>query len=216
MTYIAAADFRTPTLAEYCLDIPLTTQDADDTRLGSVIAREQARLEELTNDLYTPQTLTFDMNGWGRPSLPLFQRCTAVTTVKTRDLNGTLTTQDSSVYRLVSSLDAAGAVRVRQYDRLAIVPGKYIAQVPYWSPQYVWPWGDATVQVVGTFGWTVTPPEIKRALALMVWQHTKPLATVLRQATQFTTADAIYTLAALPPEAQDIIIRYTRPEVPFA
>jgi hypothetical protein len=216
VSYIAAADFRTPTLAEYCLDIPLTAQDADDTRLGSAIAREQARLEELTNDLYASATLTFDMNGWGRASLPLPMRCTAVTTVKTRDLNGTLTTQDSSVYRLVSSLDAAGAVRVRQYDRLAIVPGKYIAQVPYWSPQYVWPWGDATVQIVGTFGWTTTPPEIKRALALMVWQHVKPVGALLRQTQTLATGDAFYTLTALPPEAADIVTRYTRPEVPFA
>jgi hypothetical protein len=193
VAYVVPNDFRTATLAEYCQGLPLTTSDVDDTKLTATIARVSLDFDDLTKDHFESASLTFDLSGDGSSMLTLPQRCTAVTTVKTLDFNGVLTTQAATVYRLVSSLNAAGSARTAEdaEDYLQVIPGQYLTLVG-WSG-YGWPRGPKAVQVAGTFGWTVTPAKVKRAVALMVYDQVKPMAPQLRKATQWSGPDITYT-----------------------
>ena len=218
MTYIAPADFRTTTLAEYCEDIPLDVSEADDTRLTATIARKSAQLDRMTNDHFESQTLTLTLNGYGRPSLSLPKRCTAVSQVQTIDRYGAVSTQTAGIWRLVSSLNSAGsdwAPGRNQFDMLSIIPGRYLIGMPWWSPLGVWPYGANSVTVAGTFGWTVTPAEIKRACALLVWDHIKFRSDILVRSNIMQTAQALYNVADTPPEVADIVSTYYHPQEPF-
>ena len=217
MAYVTPANFRGATLAEYCSGLALSTAEADDTTLTAVIARASLDFDALTNDHFeTATNQTYDLSGDGSSMLTLPQRCTAVTTVKTLDWAGVLTTQAATTYRLVSSLNAAGSALVAAdaEDYLQIIPGQYLTLVG-WSG-YGWPRGPKAVQVVGTFGWTVTPAKVKRAVALMVYDQVKPMAPVLRKATTYQTSDVTYTNdPTVPgptaiPEADRIIRDFTR------
>ena len=219
MAYPVSADFRTATLAEYCQGLALTTAEASDAILTATIARMVARVESLCDDEFVSTAgRTYDLRGSGTSQLALPARCTAVTTVKTRDYLGNLTTQAATAYRLVSSLDAAGATRITgwAYDYLELPPFQHLTGVVLDSG-YWWPLGAETVQVVGTFGWTVTPADIKRAVALLTYDAVKAQAANLRRATQLQTADAVYTYTPTDPlrptgidEADDIIRDYNR------
>lgn len=137
------------------------------------------RIYDLTGDEFESTTQTLELNVFVQSDLLLLpKRCTSITTVKTRFWDGTLTTQLTSVYRLRSSLDATGSIRQDNYDCIAIIPysGGLSAVLP--GPGgtysvYQWPYGVQTVQVTGAFGWLVTPFDIKRALANLVWDHYK-------------------------------------------
>jgi hypothetical protein len=175
------------------------------------------RVEALCSDEFVSAAgRTYDLRGSGTSQLFLPARCTAVTTVKTRDYLGNLTTQAATAYRLVSSLDSTGAYRLTscQYDYLEIPPYQYLAGV-VGSTGYAWPIGAETIQVVGTFGWTVTPTDVNRCIALLVFDHFKPLAPGLRRAETMETVDARYTFNAATDitgitEADDIIADYRR------
>ena len=218
MAYPVAADFRTATQAAYCQGLSLTTGEAADAILTSTIARMADRIEILCDDEFVSSSKTYDLRGDGTGQLTLPLRCTAISTVKTRDYLGTLTTQSATAYRLHSSLDSAGASRISldDYDYLEIVPYQYLQGLigqPWWK----WPIGPNTVQVVGTFGWTVTPADISRAIALLTYDAVKAQAANLRRATQLQTADAVYTYTPTDPlrptgidEADDIIRAYAR------
>lgn len=199
MAYLTPADFRTATLNEVCQGLALAAGAPDnvsDAFLTAAIARLTVRLDELTNDHFESQSLTIDLTGDGTSTLTLPIRCTAVSQVRTLDPLGNYTTQLATSYRLVSSLDAAGATRVIQQadDYLDIPTGQFLSL--YWGAGRRWPAEANGVRVIGTFGWTVTPPDIKRALALMVFDHFKPLGQTLRRATQYQTSDAVYSFGA--------------------
>jgi hypothetical protein len=217
MAYVIPNDFRTATLAEYCQNLSLSTSEAADAALTAAIVRFSARIDDLTDDHFESQSLTFDLSGDGSRSLQLPQRCTAVTTIKTRDYLGNLTAQSATAYRLVSSLNSGGATRrtLDAVDVIEIVPYQYL-QGLVGQPWWLWPRGPNAIQVVGTFGWTVTPGDIKRAVALMVYDHFKALNLQLRRAVTLNTADATYGYGTTPgptgiTEADEIIRDYTRP-----
>lgn len=217
MSYLVPDDFRTASIAEYCEQIDLTIEEADDTRLAAAIARLSQRVDDATNDHFSSETLTLDLNGGGSPRLYLPQRCTAVTTLSTRNVQGALTTQASTSFRLHSSLDATGVARLGEYDWIdAIVWGPGLTGVYYaWSFDY----GEQTVRVTGTFGWMTTPADIKRAVALLVYDHFKPIRQDLRRANRMATADASYDFAQTEPtgipEVDGIIAQYRRESVPL-
>jgi hypothetical protein len=161
--------------------------------------------------------VTYELTGDGSSTLVLPQRCTAVTTVKTRDSLGALTTQASSTYRLHSSLNSAGSdlVAPDSEDYIQVIPGQYLV-LQYGG--YGWPVGPQAVQVIGTFGWTVTPPKVKRAIALMVYDQLKPMAPILRKVSSYRTSDTQYEYSGVDatgptgiPDADRIISDYTRP-----
>lgn len=218
MAYPVLADFRSGTLAAYCQGLALDTTEAPDALLTATLAGMVTRFEALTNDRFVSASATYDLSGDGSSMLDLPQRCTAITTVKTLDLNGTLTTQAATVYRLVSSLNAAGSVRNTPdaMDYLQVVPGQYLSLVTYGSATR-WPTDPKAVQVVGTFGWTVTPFDASRAVALITFDAIKTQAQQLRRATTLETADARYTYDSEDTEhptgvteADDIIRNYRR------
>jgi hypothetical protein len=96
MAYITFADFRSATVAEYCQGLTLTTTEASDTNLPIAIARFSQRFDDFTNDHFESASLTLELDGEGEGRIYLPKRCTAVSTVKIRDENGTLTTQDTT------------------------------------------------------------------------------------------------------------------------
>ncbi len=189
MAYVTVANLRPDTAAEYAQGVTLTAAEASDARLTAAIAAISERLDRLTNDHFETQTgvtLEVDVTDHtGRLALP--RRTTAVTTVKTRDELGVLTTQASTTYRFRSSLDAAGATRIGESDYLDIIPeGVGLTLTPWaWS----WPYGTQTVQVLGTFGWTVTPRDIKRAVAVLAFDHFKEQRGDLGRAVRYTTGE---------------------------
>lgn len=214
--YPVFGDFRAPA-AEFAKGLELTVTEAPDATLTSAIARMVSRLQALTDDEFISSAgRTYELRGSGTSQLALPARCTAVTTVKTRDYLGNLTTQAATAYRLVSSLDAAGATRVASWDYLEIPPYQHLTGV-VGDTGYWWPLGSVTVQVVGTFGWTVTPADINRAVALLTFDALKAQGSDLRRATTLETADARYTYDPNDTEhptgvteADDIIRNYRR------
>lgn len=221
MAYISFADLRSASVAEFAQQLTLTTAEASDDNLTAAIIRFSQRFDDFTNDHFESAGLTLELDGEGEGRIYLPRRTTAVATVNIRDETGTLTTQDTTSYRLHSSL-VAGTTRSGDWDWLDAVPfGVGFAGVPVTNSNvWCWPGGPQTVQVTGAFGWTVTPGDVKRAVALMVFDHFKPIRNDLRRTQSFTTDSAAINLAITKPtgipECDDIIEEYRRESRPGA
>ena len=218
MAYVQLNDFRSASLAEFCRGIPLTAAEADDTDLAAAIARMQLRVDDFTNDRFEAFTTTYLLDGRGRIRLVLPNRCMSVATVKTRDNVGTLTTQATTVWRLVQSLTESGTQPISSFDYLAVVPGQQLAGMNSWDWPYAWPTGPNTVEVTGSFGWPSPPSDIRRATALMVWDHFRGLDPMRRSATSWATLDTTYgptSGSTQLQEANQILTEYRRELVPF-
>jgi hypothetical protein len=180
MTYIAAADFRERTVKAWCRGLTLDESDGLDAYIDIVIAEEAGQIElELEDDFDPPnpdndETIYVDGTIGSRLYIP--RRVRALTTVKTRDLVGTLTTVASTSYLLNSSLNSTGtAMREnRKRDWLDSLSGT------------TWNYAGG-VQLVGKFGWAAVPADIKRLVALRVYDVVKgtsdPLSTVVQRLT---------------------------------
>jgi hypothetical protein len=229
--YIEAADFRSTTLAEYCAGLVLSTADvSDDDLIDAAIVRVSAQFDDWTNDDFLPSEddQTYDLDGGGGRKLFLPRRCTVIDTVSIRDDAGDLTELDPDVYRLTTSLDSEGVKAVGDYDYLEIVPGQSVdvslstTQNPAWdryASGSVWPEGPQTVQVVGTFGWAETPGDVKRACAILVYDHFKPVNPNLRRADRWATPEGASFSSSLTeptglPEVDEVIARRRRPTIP--
>lgn len=220
MALLSASDFRADTLAEYCTGFALT-EEIEDGAITAAVSRLTARLADWTNDTWESSGETLELSvRAASDTLRLPKRTRSVTTVKTRDTNGTLTTQASTVYRLRSSLNSTGDAEVGAYDALEIV-GTGLASV---TPSgWAWPEGTNTVQVAGTFGWATAPADAKYALAELVWDHFKSKRGDLRRAARVSTQDS--TIEYLPPDPDigvftglpnvDSFIRRYRYDPPF-
>jgi hypothetical protein len=219
MAYLTATQFRTATLAEFCHGLALDTTEAPSGELADAITRLSARLDDWTNDHYESETLTLGITGTGGTNLLLPKRCTAVTQVHIRNHLGVLTTQDASRYRLHSSLEG-GTRRISTDDWLELVGGTGgLTGLPYGQTErYLWPTGILSVDVAGSFGWTAVPGDIKRALALLVWDHFKSFRSDLRRASRYQTAElAVDVSVGTPsgmPEVDAIVADYRRDSGP--
>jgi hypothetical protein len=217
MAYLVFGDVRPDSAAEFASQLTLSESDVgDDAAITSAIARMSQRIDDVTNDHFESETVTLELDGDGTDRLMLPKRCTAVTTIKTRDSAAVLTTQAATVYRLHSSLYSTGSKRLEQggLDWVDIVPLSAGLSLSLEGP-WAWPCGPQTVQVVGTFGWTTTPGDIKRLTALLVYDHFKPIRSDLRRTDQFTTPGGERVLMADTdpfgiPEADDIVASYRR------
>jgi hypothetical protein len=197
------------------------TDAPTDALITAAIARLSTRLDNWTNDHFETDALTLDLDVYLASSrLRLPKRCTAVTTVNTRSPAGVLTLQPATAYRLSSSLEQAGSLRTEgsSIDTIDIILDTTLGLTgTLWDGEWVWPVGTQTVQVVGSFGWTDTPADIKRAMALLVWDHFKPQASALRQASRQTSADLTVEYAITEPsgipEVDDIIADYKRDSI---
>jgi len=215
MALLTEADFRDPVPNEVCQGLQLEDAEAPASLLTAAIARLTAKLNIYTDDFFEPRSLTIDLDGGDRARLILPYRCTSLTSVSLRDQNDVLTVQAAAVYRFTSSLNAAGAEAVGDFDYIDVVPqGDGLTGGPTGSGATRWPAGPKTVRVIGSFGWTTVPVDVKRALALMVFHHFKPIRGDLRLATRVTTADQVTDFAATDPtgipEADEIISAYRR------
>ena len=199
MAYVTFADFRTATLAEHCYGLALTTTEAPDAALTAAIATYSQRMDNLTNDHYETETLTYDLDVDSTTDrLYLPKRCRSISTLQTRDYAGTLTNEATTVYRLTSSLDAAGALRepIGGLDHLDIIPGGSGLSTGYMT----WPVGPQTVRVTGQFSWATTPSEIKWAVARLCYARFKESRADLDRAETLTNAGV--TLRFLESDAE--------------
>lgn len=204
MTYIAPSDLRLATLAEFAYGLDLTTTEAPDAALTIAIASISQRIDNLTDDHFESESRTFelDVNDWSN-RLYIPRRTRAVSTVKTRSADGTLTTESSSVYRLFSSLDSTGTFRLDNngLDRLEIIGDPVLGTSSYLaSGNGCWPMGTQVVQVTGTFSWATTPGDIKWAVARLCYARFKESRADLDRAE--TLSNAGMTLRFLESDAE--------------
>jgi hypothetical protein len=214
--YLLFSDMRPDSAAEFAsgLELPETVV-GDDALITSAIARMSQRFDDLTNDHFETQTSqTLTLTGNGTRILDLPRRCTAVTTVSITDYAGTVTAQAAGVFRLHPSLNSAGSAWTSPgaSDWLELLPYQYLVGATF-GFGYTWPTEANSVTVLGTFGWTVTPAEVKRAVALMVYAEFSPQADVLGHVTQWSDAGTIYQRSVGPtglPAVDELVERYKR------
>jgi hypothetical protein len=182
VAYVTFSDFRTPT-PEFAFGLDLTSTEAPDGPLAASIASISQRIDDLTNDHFESETLTLELNVESYSSrLYLPKRCRAITSINTRDEDGVLTLEPVTSYRLSSSLNTAGDYRLGDVDFLDIVGSGITGSLFYW------PLGTRSVQVNGTFSWNVTPADIKRAVARLVYEHFKEQRPDVDRAETLTNA----------------------------
>lgn len=207
MAYIAAADFRERTVKPYCANLILTETDGLDAYIDLVIAQVTTQVElDLADDFEPPggdADEAIDVDGWNSSRLYSPRRIRSLTTVQTRlSYLTTYVTEASTSYRIKKSLNAAGTAMIdgSTSDWLDALVGLSTG---------VWPMGAGTVKLTGKFGWAAVPDDIKRLVALKVYDLVKGSADPLSRIVQRTTADAILTYGPSS-EITDITNRYQR------
>jgi hypothetical protein len=204
VAYIAAADFRERTVKSYCAGLILGETDGLDAYIDLIITRVATQIElDLSDDFDPPnpdtdEVIDVDGSGWSR--LYLQRRVRSLTTVETRALE-VYTVQASTKWRLRKSLNTAGTAMIegRVSDWLDAVS----------LSTSVWPFGADTVRLTGKFGWAVVPDDIKRLVALKVYDQIKGNADPLSRIVQRQTLDATITYGPSS-EITDIMSRYQR------
>jgi hypothetical protein len=202
VAYLAAADFRERTQKPWCVGLLLTEGDATDAQLDLFIAQTAAQVElELQDDFDPPtpdndETIYVDGSIGSRLYIP--RRVRSLTTVSTRNLAGTLSAVASTSYRLNSSLNAAGTAMRENRMRDWIDS----------SSGTTWNWSGG-VQLIGKFGWAAVPADIKRLVALRVYDVAKATGDPLSRITQRTTTDHL-ELVGESREMARIISLYNR------
>lgn len=207
MAYIAAADLRERTQKPFASNVVLTEGDIIDAQLDLIIAQVVTGVElDLADDFEPPNPdndETIDVDGWGGTRLFLPRRVRSITSVAVRaPFETAFTTQASTAYRLRKSLNSAGTAMLegRSSDWLDALPG-----LSYGA----WPLGAETVRLVGKFGWAAVPEDIKRLVALRVYDIVKTKQDPLNRISQRITLDATIVYGPSQ-EMDDIVTRYRR------
>lgn len=201
MAYIVAADLRERTQKAFAAGLILDEADGTDAYLDLIIAQVTTQVELDLADDFEPaggdpdETLDVDGAGWSRMYLP--RRTRSLTTVNTRSSTGTLTLVASTSYRLHSSLVSG----------TAMLDGNRFDFLDHLTS--VWPYGFQTVQLVGKFGWSAVPTDIKRLVALRTYGIIKAKADPLTTIVQRTTVDSVMTFGPSSEETE-IVNRYSR------
>jgi hypothetical protein len=224
MSYLTASQFRSGSQAEFTHDLLLSATDVeDDDLITGAISRLSARFDDWTEDHFeTSEAQTRALKGSGGRRLYLPHRYTAISQVRIADEDGTWTVQtDPGVYRLHSSLDASGAGTVGDLDYLELLAnGEGLSGYPSGFGAWAWPTQANSVEVTGTIGWTVTPGDVKRAVAVLVYDHFKPVRKDLRRAETVANAnETVRYITTQPelgifsgiPEVDEIVARLRRP-----
>src|SRR5207244_1934379 len=95
------------------------------------------------------------------------------------------------------SLTSAGMRQLQvsgDEDVISLIPGRFL---PYWGWQM--PLGRGAIQVTGNFNYNTAPDRIKRAVALLVWDHVRMAGPDVREAVRWQTADATYDRSVSTP-----------------
>jgi hypothetical protein len=186
MAYVVAADFREASRKPWTKSLILTESDCSDAELDLLITQVAGLLElELDDDFDPPnpdvdETIVVEGTIGSRLWIP--RRVRSLTSVGTRSLAGVVTAVSSTAYRLHSSL-VGGTAMVdgnRKRDWLA--------------SQSETMWADDGVQLVGKFGWAAPPADVKRLVALRVYDMVKPTSDPLSTVSQRITSDGSLVL----------------------
>jgi len=181
VTYAVAADFREASRKPWTKSLVLTEGDCSDAELDLLIAQVAGLIElELDDDFDPPnpdndETIVVEGTIGSRLWVP--RRVRSLTSVGTRSLAGVVTAVSSTAYRLHSSL-VGGTAMVdgnRKRDWLDSLSSTT--------------WADDGVQLVGKFGWAAPPNDIRRLVALRVYDMVKPTSDPLSTVAQRSTAD---------------------------
>jgi hypothetical protein len=187
MAYVAAADFREASRKPWTKSLTLTEADCSDAELDLLIAQVAGLIElELDDDFDPPnpdsdETIIVDGTIGSRLYVP--RRVRSLTSVGTRSLGGAVTAIAATAYRLHSSLNAAGTAMLdgnRKRDWLDSASSTT--------------WADDGVQLVGKFGWAAPPNDVKRLVALRVYDLVKPTGDPLSTVAQRVTSDGSLVL----------------------
>ena len=196
MAYVTAADLSQKSKKSWAQGFLLSEADGDATFVASVIADVETRVNQMLDDDFEPEAgdadVTLEVSGSGTSRLYMPRRVRSITTVKTRAVTGTLTTEAATSYRLHSSLNAAGTQMVdnSHLDWIDIIQPLSVGSV--------WPKGWQSVQVVGKFGWASAPSEIKRLVAMLVYDDIKAKNSNLYRAERLSTDQQ--TIVFAPPD----------------
>jgi hypothetical protein len=216
VAYLTYADLRPSSAAEFATGLTLSDSDVgDDALITAAIARMSLRFDDLTNDHFETQTgVTLTLAGYGDTILYLPRRTTAVTTVSVTNYLGVTTAQAATVYRLHSSLNSAGSAwnSPGDLDWLELLPYQFLSGASF-GLGYAWPTESNSVTVLGTFGWTVTPFDVKNAVAMMVYDHFKNKSDRIRRASSYQAGDASFVnneTGTGIKDVDDIVERYRR------
>lgn len=206
MAYMVAADFRSATRAAW---VPSTNvlevSDVGSTELGSLITEMSNRLDEMTDDHFESSGAgtVILVNSIGGSELWVPKRIQAITKLETLFQPTTFVTENTSAYGYEAF---TGDMRqIHKEDLVKIVAGIGLSGGPSW------PNDRQCVRITGTFDWPTTPPEVKRAVALMVWDAVKAMGDYAQRATRLSNNDGVYEgFGSLPPKAADIVERFSR------
>lgn len=190
MAYVLPADFRTETQQSWTQGLTLD-ESVNDTYLTSVIALVQEDLENDLNDTFEPPSpdndITLLVNSWGTRRLDVPRAIRSITTLKTRQNDGTLILQAATDYRVIQSANNPD-MGDAELDYVDILPGQTLTG----DVSSEWPYGAQTVELVGKFGRATTPTGIKRLTSLLVYDYVKKSPNQRRIAS-FETRDVRYT-----------------------
>lgn len=214
--YLLPPNFRPETPAAACRNLTLVEELAPTDELAEEIEAASRRVDDICDDRFSPltgQTVVVDVaDSWSRLDLPY--RFTAITSVSTRDDLGALTLQLATAYRWHRSLNATGTAVLQDGDRdyIDILLGSDGLVVSSLLDPWSWPVGTQAVQIVGDYGWTVTPFDIKRVVAMLCWDHFQRENGEIRRAKRWavdglTVERDVDSLTGLP-EADKLLRRF--------
>lgn len=217
MAYVLPADFRTETVQSWTQGLTLD-ESVTDAFLTSVIALVQDGIENDLNDTFEPPSpdndVTLLVNSWGTQRLDVPRRIRSITTLKTRQNDGTLILQAATDYRVISSANNPD-MGDAELDYVEILNGQTLTG----DVSSEWPYGVQTVELVGKFGWSSTPNGIKRLTSLLVYDYIKPMDGRLRKTSQLRTEQGTYEFTPQDEgetgirEADNLIRRFRREAV---
>lgn len=180
MAYVAPSDFRLATVAPWCKRLVLTEGECTDPELVDLIATASLLVElELDDDFEPPNPdndETIEVPGTIGSRLHLPRRTRSLTTVSAQSVSGATTLLPSTSYRLRSSLNGAGTAMVGKRDWLDSLSSNT--------------WATESIELVGKFGWAAVPDDIKKLVALRVYDAVRPSDDPMTTTTQRTTGDA--------------------------
>ncbi len=187
-----ADDMRAESLAEYAAGCALTIEEAEDDQLELAIIRMTRRMNDWCSDKFESEIGDVFVDSFRTKMLRLPHRTTEVTEVKFALADGTVSDpQDTGSYRLHSSLNVDGDTPVGELDWLEVVDWSTGFVGEPTQPFYFWPTGPRTVQVSGTFGWTIPDPDVLRAVAILVYDHFKPIRADLGRAIRWADGSGL-------------------------
>lgn len=191
MAYTVPADLRLETVKWWGQGLTLTATEISDADLTLVIAAVSQRIDDWTQDHFESETtVTEYIDGWNTSRLYPRRRIQSITSVAVQTVGGTTyTTLAATDYEVVSSISGS-AVRIDGSDYIAVAYGRTVPG----SGSGAWPHGPNAAKVIGTFSWPATPENIKKAVALLVYDEVKPQADILRRGTRLNEPDMSYDL----------------------